>query len=459
MTGAHRTTYDGASVLVAGAGRSGAAAARALRDRGARVTVAEVSEERAQPLREDGFAVVDAAVPPDGTDLVVTSPGWRPDSPLLVAAAAAGLEVLGEVELAWRLRDPLVPWLAVTGTNGKTTTVKMLEAVLSAAGLRTVATGNVGLPVVEAVAGPYDVLAVELSSFQLHWSSTVRPAAGAVLNVADDHTDWHGSFQDYALAKAKVLDAATSIAGADDEVSRTLLNRARGRRVTFTLQAPRPGELGVVEGLLLDRAFTRADSTEVPGEATELASTADLAVPGPHNVANALAAAALARAHGVPAGAVRDGLRVFRSEPHRNELVASAAGVAWVDDSKATNPHAAAASLASYAPVVWIAGGLLKGADVDDLVRRAAPRLRAAVLLGTDRAVLAEALARHAPQVPVVEVDRLDTGAMLDAVTAARRLAVPGDTVLLAPAAASMDCFRDYAERGALFASAARDGA
>ncbi len=446
--------YRGASVLVAGAGRSGAAAARALRERGARVTVAEASDERAEPLRADGFAVHDLATPPPGTDLVVTSPGWRPDSPLLVAAAQTGLPVLGDVELAWRLRDPAVPWLAVTGTNGKTTTVKMLEAVLRAAGRRAVAAGNVGLPVIEALAGGYDVLAVELSSFQLHWSSTVRPAAGAVLNVADDHTDWHGSFQEYALAKARILDADTSIGNADDEVSRTLLNRARGQRVTFTLQAPRAGELGLVEGLLVDRAFP-----DVPGEATELASVADLAGPEPHNVANALAAAALARSAGVPADAVRAGLAAFRAEPHRNALVAVSGGVAWVDDSKATNPHAAAASLASYAPVVWLAGGLLKGADVEDLVRRAAPRLRAAVLLGTDRDVLADALARHAPQLPVVRVDRLDTGAMLEAVTAARRFAVAGDTVLLAPAAASMDCFRDYAERGRLFADAVRDGA
>ncbi len=447
------TAYEGLPVLVAGAGRSGAAAARALRDRGALVTVADRSAGGA--LAEEGFRVVDLQVPPDGTRLVVTSPGWRPDAPLLRASAAAGIEVVGEVELAWRLRGPgAAPWLAVTGTNGKTTTVTMLEAVLRAAGLRAVAAGNVGLPVLEAVAGPYDVLAVELSSFQLHWSPSVRPAAGALLNVADDHTDWHGGFQAYAEAKGRVLHAHTAIANADDEVSRTLLRRAPGRRVTFTSQAPRAGELGLVEGLLVDRAFP-----DVPGEATELGATSDLALPGPHNVANALAAAALARAHGVPAEAVRDGLRGYRAQPHRNALVATTAGVAWVDDSKATNPHAAAASLAAYAPVVWIAGGLLKGADVDDLVRAAAPRLRAAVLLGTDRAALAQALARHAPQVPVEQVDRLDTGAMSDAVSAARRHARPGDTVLLAPAAASMDCFRDYAERGDLFAAAVRAGA
>ncbi|MDT7548784.1 MAG: UDP-N-acetylmuramoylalanine--D-glutamate ligase [Nocardioidaceae bacterium] len=435
------TEYDGRRVVVAGAGISGAAAARVLRERGADVTVVDARGG-------DGVLVTD--VVPAGTELVVTSPGWRPDAPLLLDAAAKGLEVIGEVELAWRLRPAdAAPWLAVTGTNGKTTTVKMLASILSAAGHRTVAAGNVGLPLLDAVLDPsYDVLAVELSSFQLHWSSSLRPLAGAVLNIAPDHLDWHGSMAAYAEAKARIWAGETSIGNADDEITRTLLQRAPGRRVTFTLRTPRSGELGLVEDLLVDRAFE-----DVAGEATELAALSDLTVPGGHNVANALAAAALARAYGVPAEAVREGLRAFAADPHRNALVATLDGVAWVDDSKATNPHAAAASLAAYDRIVWIAGGLLKGADVDDLVRGAAPQLAAVVLLGTDRAALRDALARHAPDVPVVEVSRLDTGAMSEVVAAARRLAHPGDTVLLAPAAASMDCFRDYKERGDLFAA------
>jgi UDP-N-acetylmuramoylalanine--D-glutamate ligase len=435
--------YDGVRVVVAGAGISGAAAATALRDRGAVVTVVDARGG-------DGVVVTDTV--PAGTELVVTSPGWRPDAPLLVDAAAKGVEVYGEVELAWRLRpEGAAPWLAVTGTNGKTTTVKMLASILTAAGHRTVAAGNVGLPLLAAVLDPsYDVLAVELSSFQLHWSSSLRPVAGALLNVAPDHLDWHGSMAAYAEAKARIWAGETSIGNADDEVTRTLLNRAPGRRVTFTLRTPRPGELGLVEDLLVDRAFP-----DVEGEATELASLADLTVHGGHNVANALAAAALARAYGVPAATVRDGLRTFVADPHRNAVVATVDGVTWVDDSKATNPHAAAASLAAYDRVVWIAGGLLKGAGVDDLVRDAAPQLAAVVLLGTDRAPLREALSRHAPDVPVVEVERLDTEAMSEVVAAARRLARPGDTVLLAPAAASMDCFRDYKERGDLFAALA----
>ena len=434
--------WHGLPVTVAGAGVSGTAAARVLSDLGARVTIVD---DRSIEL--DDFPVQRAL--PDDVALVVTSPGFRPTVPMLVEAASRGVEVIGEVELAWRLRGPdAAPWLALTGTNGKTTTVRMLEAILRAAGHRTVAAGNVGLPLLEAVLDRYDVLAVELSSFQLHWSSTVRPHTGAILNLADDHTDWHGSFQEYALAKARIFDADVSLGNADDEVVRTLLNRSRGQRVTFTLQSPRPGELGMVEHLLVDRAFP-----DVAGEATELAELSDIPVPGSHNVANALAAAGMARSYGVPASAVRDGLRAFVPEAHRNALVTEVDGVAWVDDSKATNPHAAAASLAAYPSVVWVAGGLLKGAQVDDLVRSAAARLRAVVLLGTDRAVLREALERHAPDVPVVEVARLDTGAMQEVVAAARSLARPGDTVLLAPAAASMDCFTDYKQRGDLFAS------
>ncbi|MCW2598373.1 MAG: UDP-N-acetylmuramoylalanine/D-glutamate ligase [Frankiales bacterium] len=444
--------YGGLAVVVAGAGVSGAAAARVLRDLGARVTVVDDSPEALESAAVHGFAVATSL--PDELGLVVTSPGFRPTVPMLIEAGSRGVEVIGEVELAWRLRGPsAAPWLALTGTNGKTTTVKMLEAVLTAAGLSTVAAGNVGLPLLDAVVGAstIDVLAVELSSFQLHWSSTVRPHTGAILNLADDHTDWHGSFQDYVLAKGRIFDADTSIGNADDEVVRTLHSRARGRRVAFTLRPPRPGELGVVENLLVDRAFP-----DVQGEATELATLDDIGVPGAHNVANALAAAAMARSFGVPAEAVRDGLRAFVPEPHRNALVRVMDEVSWVDDSKATNPHAAAASLAAYSSVVWVAGGLLKGADVDDLVRLAAPHLRAVVLLGTDRAVLLDALSRHAPEIPVDQVARLDTGAMQEVVQAARSRARPGDTVLLAPAAASMDCFKDYKQRGDLFAEAVR---
>ncbi|WP_460370822.1 UDP-N-acetylmuramoyl-L-alanine--D-glutamate ligase, partial [Actinocorallia lasiicapitis] len=360
---------------------------------------------------------------PDGTELVVTSPGWRPDVPLLAAAAEAGIEIIGEVELAWRLRpaeDP-APWLALTGTNGKTTVVRMLTSILRTAGYDAVAVGNVGEPIVEAVLAGHDVLAVELSSFQLHWSSSLRPHAAVILNLAPDHLDWHGSLEEYGAAKAKIFGEGTvRVCNVDDPATVAL---AGGDAIGFTLQSPLPGEFGVVENLLVDRAFT-GDPVR---EAAELAELRDIIPFAPHNVANALAAAALARSFGVPAEEIRAGLAAFQPDPHRIATVAELDGVTYVDDSKATNPHAAAASLAAYEHIVWVAGGLLKGADIDDVVRDAAPRLRAAVLIGADRAQIAEALARHAPNVPVVDVAAADTGAMDLVVTEAARLARPGD--------------------------------
>jgi UDP-N-acetylmuramoylalanine--D-glutamate ligase len=334
----------------------------------------------------------------------------------------------------------------------------MLAAILQADGRRTVAAGNVGTPVVEAVmADPsYDVIAVELSSFQLHWTTSVAALAAAVLNVAPDHVDWHGSVEAYVADKGRAYEGCEvacvyNVADAETErLVRAAEVRDGCRAVGFTLGAPSVGMVGVVDDLLVDRAFgeQRHDS------AAELASLSDVVPYAPHNVANALAAAALARACGVRPASVRDGLRAFRPDAHRIARVGEVEGVVYVDDSKATNPHAAAASLAAYDSVVWVAGGLAKGASFDDLVQRARPVLRGAVLLGRDRSVVAEALARHAPEVPVVEVGSTDTGLMDEVVGAAARLASPGDTVLLAPACASMDLFRDYGARGDAFADA-----
>ncbi|MFC7330249.1 UDP-N-acetylmuramoyl-L-alanine--D-glutamate ligase [Marinactinospora rubrisoli] len=465
----------GRAVCVTGLGVSGPAVARTLLDRGARVTVLDgrtddATQDRAARLRDLGARVLlGTETLPEDTGLVVTSPGWRPDAVPLVRAARAGVEVIGDVELAWRLRPAGQTWLAITGTNGKTTTVRMLEAMLRADGRSALAVGNVGTPVVEAIApgpdgAPADILAVELSSFQLHWSSSLRPHAAVVLNVAPDHLDWHGGLDAYAEAKGRVYAPGTlRVVNAADPLSRRLADTAdaaegaaasgapAARRVAFTLDTPRPGELGVVEDLLVDRAFV-AD----PATAEELATLADVRPAAPHNVANALAAAALARSVGVRPDSVRAGLAAFAPEPHRISPVATVAGVHYVDDSKATNPHAAAASLAAYPSVVWVAGGLLKGADVEDLVAAAAPRLRGAVLLGADRARLREALDRHAPDLPVVDVARSDDGAMAEVVAAAAKLAEPGDTVLLAPAAASMDMFANYNVRGDVFAAAVR---
>lgn len=438
---------DGARVVVAGGGVSGVSAARALVAHGARVTVAD---DRADRIPEGFDGAVGLTAPPAGTDLVVTSPGWRPDAPLLAAAAAAGIEVIGEVELAWRLdRERTGPamWLAVTGTNGKTTTVGMLESMLLAGGLDAVACGNVGLPVVEAIG--HRVLAVELSSFQLFWSPSVRPFAGVVLNVAEDHLDWHGSMEAYARAKAKALTGEVAVGNADDAWSARLLAASPApRRVSITLAEPGDGQIGVGGGDLVDRAF---------GGCITLAGTGDVRPAGPTGLVDALAAAALARAAGVDAAAVRAGLLAFTPGEHRGAVVAQHGGVRFVDDSKATNPHAAAASLGAHERVVWLAGGLLKGADVDDLIAANAHRFAGVVLIGADRAEFASALARHAPDVPVRQVESGDDGAMAQAVLAAAELARAGDVVLLAPAAASMDMFTDYKHRGRSFAAAAQE--
>jgi UDP-N-acetylmuramoylalanine--D-glutamate ligase len=448
----------GRRVLVAGAGVTGKSVVKALSTVDARVTVTDGNAERLAELEGLGADLVPGlSAPPEGTDLVVTSPGWRPTAPLLAAAAEAGIEVIGDVELAWRLgqeREEPPVWLAVTGTNGKTTTVGMLEAILRAGGLDAVACGNVGFAVLDAVLAGHRVLAVELSSFQLHWSNSVAPHASVVLNLAEDHIDWHGSMAEYAAAKGRIHDRSRTVVHnvADEWSTRLAADHApdTATRVGFTLETPRPGELGVVEDLLVDRAFV-ADPEHA---ADELALVADVRPPGPHNIGNALAAAALARAAGVDAEAVAKGLRDFRPGAHRAVEVAEVGGVRYINDSKATNPHAAAGSLLAHPSVVWIAGGQLKGASVDGLVAAIAARLRGVVLLGVDSPVIEAAVTRHAPNVPVKRVLSGDHEPMTAAVSAARDLARTGDVVLLAPAAASLDMFRDYAHRGDAFAGA-----
>ncbi|MFF8602969.1 UDP-N-acetylmuramoyl-L-alanine--D-glutamate ligase [Streptomyces sp. NPDC015232] len=460
--------WQGKHVTVAGLGVSGIPAARALHGLGAVVTVVndgddERSRAQAAELEAAGITVRlgDGATLPPGTELVVTAPGWQPDKPLFRAAEAAGVEIWGDVELAWRLRGPdAAPWLAVTGTNGKTTTVRMLASILEAAGLRTAAVGNIGVSLLDAVLGEerYDVLAVELSSYQLHWAPSLRAHSAAVLNLAPDHLDWHGSMEAYAADKGRIYEGnrVACVYNVADKATEDLVREAdveEGcRAIGFTLGTPGPSQLGVVEGILVDRAFVENRHKN----AQELAEVADVRPPAPHNIANALAAAALARAFGVEPKAVRDGLRAFRPDPHRIELVEEIQGVVYVDDSKATNTHAAEASLAAYDPIVWIAGGLAKGATFDELVAKSAKRLRGVVLMGRDRELIREALTRHAPEVPVVDLDRTDTGAMSAAVQEAAALARPGDTVLLAPACASMDMFANYNKRGEAFADAVR---
>jgi UDP-N-acetylmuramoylalanine--D-glutamate ligase len=479
-----RDSWEGVRAVVAGFGVSGFAAADNLTHVGASVTAladdaTPTQLEKAQLLEILGATVQlhagATSTLPDDADLLVVSPGFRPDAAILEQARARGVPIWGEVELAWRLRDPDhdTPWLCVTGTNGKTTTVQMLDGILRAAGLRSQAAGNVGLPIVEAVMDPtpYDVLAVELSSFQLHYTDSLSAESAAVLNVAEDHLDWYAGpsgMDDYAADKGRIYQRVSRacVYNAADPVTERLVREADviegARAIGFTLGTPEVGMLGVVDDILVDRAFIEQRDTS----AAELCTFADLAPPGaagpaPHVVANALAAAALARAHGVSQAAVRDGLRAFRPDAHRIAVVAERDGVTWVDDSKATNPHAAQSSLLAYDPVVWVAGGLAKGAAFDELVLAVRGRLRGAVLLGRDRAVIAAALSRHAPDVRVIEVDGGETDtqegemALMERVVgAAAQLAGPGDTVLLAPGCASMDQFTNYAARGDAFAAA-----
>ena len=463
--------WSALSVVVAGIGVSGFAAADALLGLGATVTIVderdgEAENDRARVLEILGAMVRlgpgSAARLPGNAQLVVTSPGWRPTAPLLVAAGREGVPIWGEVELAWHLRDldRPAPWLAVTGTNGKTTTVRMLAEMLRASGLRATAAGNVGDPVVETVLHPqpYDVIALELSSYQLHWVTSMTARSAAVLNVAPDHLDWHGSLAAYTADKGRIYRGvqAACVYNVEDPETEELVRAADvtegARAIGVTSGIPRVGMLGIVDGVLADRAFVAERQTA----AAELGTVADLVSSAPHNVTNALAAAALARSIGVPPVAVRDGIRAFRPDPHRIAVVATVDGISYVDDSKATNPHAAQASLSGFEDVVWIAGGLAKGAEFDSLVPAVRDRLRGVVLIGADRALLAQALARHAPEVPVVEVSETDNDVMDRVVAEAAALARPGSTVLLAPACASMDMFGNYAVRGDAFAAAVR---
>lgn len=455
-------------VTVAGIGIAGFAAADALAQLGAAVTVVDADDgatqrERAEVLDVLGVRVLlghDDSLP--SGDLLVVSPGLRPSAPLIVAAQEAGVPVWGELELAWRLRASAgaAPWLVVTGTNGKTTTTLMLESMLTAAGLRAVSAGNIGTSLIDVVMhDDLDVIAVEVGAPQLPFVESMSPLASVCLNIADDHIDHFGSFDSYVAAKARIYERTqvAAVFNADEPATMRMVEQAdvvEGcRAVGFTLGIPDVSMLGVVDEYLVDRAFLEDRRTS----AQELALIGDVQPNAPHNIANALAAAALARAFGVPATAVRDGLQRFTPAGHRIAHVATVDGVAYIDDSKATNAHAALTSLRAYGPVVWIAGGMAKGQHFDDLVAEAGPRLRGAVLLGVDRGVIAEALRRHAPEVPVKVVERTETEAMVEVVLAARALAQPGDTVLLAPGCASWDMFRDYAHRGDAFAAAVLD--
>ena len=442
--------------LVLGAGVTGSAVAKSLQARGGIVSIAD--DNAPDAIKPD-------AVDLNNFDSVVISPGWRQDHPLVIKVLASNLNILNEIDLAWQIRAEVAPgqkWLALTGTNGKTTTVEMTAKILQTAGLKAVACGNVGDTVIDAVdrTDPYDYLVLELSSFQLHWSKQAQFVSAAILNIADDHLDWHGDFNSYADAKFSILDrAAIAILNADDGEVVKRANRFTDRKVFFSLETPAPGEIGVVEELLVDRAFVPD-----PQQASMLCELADIKPTVPHNVSNALAASALARSIDVPHEIIQKALQEFRPGRHRIETVFESDSIAWVDDSKATNPHAAAASLMSHLSVIWIAGGLAKGADMNALVQRCKGRIKAAILIGADRQLIADALTQHAPEIPQLIIDApadyvrggQSNGLMEAVVAAALEKVSAGDTVLMAPACASMDQFISYADRGDRFAAAVK---
>ncbi|MEX0658727.1 MAG: UDP-N-acetylmuramoyl-L-alanine--D-glutamate ligase [Egibacteraceae bacterium] len=453
---------QGTRVLVIGLGASGRAAVDALAGAGAdRVTVVDTrtdpgTEQHAATLRGAGMdarsGVADPAVL-HGIDVVVASPGLAPSNPLLAAAIASGQRVWSEPELAWRLNGERTRLVAVTGTNGKTSTTELLAACLGAP-----VGGNIGTPLSALLTGPTPppLVVAELSSFQLRFTERLRPDVAVLLNVAPDHLDWHGGFEDYVAAKARVWACQRragapglqgcdwAVVGVDDPGARAALDThpAPAGVVGTTTGPPASGQVGVVEGAIVSR---------LAGD-TIVTAIADLAAPGPHNLATAGAAVAAAQGAGADPADLARPLASFRPGPHRLEHVAMVRGVRYVNDSKATNPHAAAAALASVETpvepsVVWIAGGLGKGLAFSSLAAPVREHVRTAVTIGHSGPEIA-ALTRD------LGVATVEAGTLAEAVPAAAARARPGDTVLLAPACASMDQFTDYAHRGQVFRDA-----
>lgn len=456
--------------VVLGLGKSGFSALDTLVELGVEaLAVGEAADERLVDLTEvigSKFIVDDSPKVLDELgftpDFAVVSPGFAPSHPLVQELESRKVQLISDIDLAYRLRDKtprVAKWIVVTGTNGKTTTCELTAAMLAADGHRAVACGNIGNPILDAIRDPegFDFLVVELSSFQLHYLGEIHSLASAFLNLAEDHLDWHGDMQSYFEAKSKIY-LGTEVAIVFNEQDPKTLEAAQQadvlegcRAIAFSLFTPQKSAVGFVEDILVDRAFL-ANRAE---EALEIATESELSQIGlvsDQLRANVAAATALARAAAVPPQSIRRAITTFKLSPHRNQLVAEIDGVLFVNDSKATNAHAANSSLSAYDSVVWIVGGLFKGVDPAELIRKHGTRLRAAVLIGSETEQLAKLFSELLPgtAISVISGDSV----MRDAVLAAQTLAEPGDTVLLAPAAASMDQFRDYADRGESFVRA-----
>jgi len=451
-----------AQLLVLGGGVTGRSVAQVLSNMGAEVSIFDENENgdfEFPRVTLNELSNINWAA-------AVISPGWRPSHPVIADLRNREIPLLNEIDLAWEIKQQVAPeqkWLAVTGTNGKTSTVELVESILKAAGINAFACGNVGTPVIDAVVSEqkYDYLILELSSFQLHWSESAEFVASLILNIALDHIDWHGSFSEYAKAKLDLLSrSVTAILNGDDATVVEGSTHWQGRKVFYTLQTPKPGEIGLVEDLLVDRAFVSD-----PMEAAMFCELSEVQPTAPHAVSNALAAAGLSRAIGIDHEVIRGAIKKFRPGRHRIELVLEHNGIRWIDDSKATNPHAAQASVMSELSVVWIAGGLAKGAEMSELITQVGSRLRGVVLIGTDRELIAHELQSKFPNVSLIRVDpkpghdrsSADNEYMNQIVRQAKLLAQDGDAVLLAPACASMDQFVSYGDRGDRFARSVRE--
>jgi len=435
-------TFAGERAVVVGLGVSGSAATRVLAEEGADV---RVSEEMPHPDVPDEFRALDVEVLAGGHDpshlngatVVVVSPGVTPRSPVLAWARDRNIPVWGELELGARLAKS--PYIGVTGTNGKTTTTSMIAACLSAGGIDAVACGNIGHPFPLAARDEQDVLVVECSSFQLEMQHTFHPVVSVLLNVAPDHLDWHGSFEAYVDAKAKLFANQTNgdahIGNRDDETSAAVSTRARCEVSWFTTGEPNAGDTGFVDGELVGRWH---GDERLGG----------LGFGNPAMNGDAAACAAACHAFGAGADAIRAGLSAFVPAPHRGEVVAIARGVRFVDDSKATNPHATLAAVDDRTGVVLIAGGDAKGVDLSP-IGEVAERLAGVVAIG---ASADEIVSIFDGRVPTRKA-----GSVEEAARTAFEIAPEGGTVLLAPGCASWDMFRDYEERGERFTRAARE--
>jgi UDP-N-acetylmuramoylalanine--D-glutamate ligase len=435
---------NGQHVLVVGFQRTGRAVAAALAARGARVRVADARPAVGPPptpadavelrLGEDGPHLL------AGIDLVVPSPGVPRDAGLLVTARKQGIPVASEIEVAARMLA--CPIVAITGTNGKSTTTTLVGLALRRAGRRVFVGGNLGTPLIAALDDPPEIAVVEVSSFQLEWVERFRPAVGCLLNLTPDHLDRHRSFAEYRAAKGRLFAAqqATDVAvvNRDDPEAWAIGQGVRARLVTFGRAPVASGAFAVDGGAVL----------RLPGAPEERYDLRRTRLTGRHNVENAIAAIAVARLAGAVPTAVQAAIDAIEPLPHRLTRVAERRGVAWWDDSKATNVGAAAKSLDSFAgPVILLAGGVDKGGAYDPLAERAAGKVRLALVFGMARERLAAALT--AAGVPVERAETLE-----QAVGAAAAVAVAGDAVLLAPACASFDMFSDYAARGRAFQAA-----